>query len=143
MRSFIASAYFATSLVSAVQAADIKTWKLAFWSGSHCTSAEVSVDEGPAFPSLSQVCNPIPGLGLTQTFDYEVASGDYSYILGLHKTDDCSDAGGVFQGSLECYFPFGVSLTFDRNTRYPRLRAYRWGFYSLQCQNCCCRLETL
>jgi hypothetical protein len=100
MRSSVVSACLAISFVSAVQAADVKTWKLAFWSGSHCTSAEVAVDQGPAYPSLSQVCNPIPELGLTRTFDYEVASGDYSYILGLHKTDDCSDAGGVFQGLL-------------------------------------------
>lgn len=43
MRSSITSACLAASFISAVQAADIKTWKLAFWSGSHCTSAEVAL----------------------------------------------------------------------------------------------------
>lgn len=49
---------------------------------------------------LSQPCNAIEGIGLTSALDYHVANGDYTYILGLHKTDDCSDTGGTYQG--EC-----------------------------------------
>ena len=145
MRTSVVSACLATSLASAVQAADVNTWKLSFWSGSHCTSEEVAVEEGPAYPSLSQVCNQIPGIGLTQAFDYEVANGDYSYTLGLHKTDDCSDAGGVFQGpsAIKPLVSLNILLTLDRNTRYSRLRAYSWRFHSLQYQDRCCDLEAL
>jgi hypothetical protein len=76
----------------------INTWQLAFWQGQQCTGISTQVDSGPATPQLSQVCNPIPDMGVTSAFDYEVANGDYTYILGLHSTDDCSDAGGMFTG---------------------------------------------
>lgn len=91
------NAVFVAALLNS-RALAINTWQVAFWSGRDCTSAPVQTDSGPQTPQLSQVCNPIPDLGYTQSFDYEVASGDYSYILGLHKTGDCSDTGGKFQG---------------------------------------------
>ena len=77
----------------------VKTWKVAFWSGEFCASQSGGIDQGPSYPQLSQVCNPIPNIGFTQAFDFEVANGDYTYTLGLHKSDDCSDSGGSYQSS--------------------------------------------
>lgn len=79
----------------------LSTWEVAFRSGAECTSQSTGLDRGPEPPTDSRVCNPIPHIGFTQSLDYRVSDGHYTYTLGLHKTDNCSDSGGSYQGTTK------------------------------------------
>lgn len=75
------------------------TWLVSYWESTMCTGLGLGETSGPDTPQLSTVCNAIPDIGTAASMTYEVASGNYTYSLGVHNTDDCSDDLGVFQGT--------------------------------------------
>lgn len=78
-----------------------KAWQVAFRPGEVCSFQPSGLDQGPAYPRLSQFYCWIPNLGYTHSFDFEMANGDYTYTLGLHKTDDCTNSRASYQSIID------------------------------------------